>query len=453
MKTRFLILALILLALPIAPASAEQATTATDQAEVVQGNNAFAIELYQQLKNQPGNLFFSPASISTALAMTYAGARGETAAEMAKVLHFSLPPDRLHPAMGAILRYLNTTHDGYQLHVANALWGQQGYAFLDDFLKLTKDNYGAGFKTVDFKGATEHSRQIINQWVEQQTEQGIRELLQPGILTKDTRLVLTNAVYFKGDWATRFRTEDTKEEDFHLWRPPAVMVAPVMLAPYDLLLTPPISNGSQRTQFNLLSVELTIKVLMMHLTGEFNYFDGGSFQALELPYKNNQLSMIVFLPKDAFGLPIFEQSVSAVHLTQWLGSLRKKHRVFVMMPKVELTSQLKFNKSLMAMGMRRAFEPAEAEFGGMVESTMQGYDNLYRDKNLYVEYMIHNTYVDVEEAGTEAAASAAIMIPPAPHPAWPAPLMFLADHPFLFLIRDNKSGSILFMGRVTNPVE
>src|SRR5271156_1628429 len=233
------------LVLPVTGWAPETAPSATaDQAAVVEGNNAFAIELYGQLRNQSGNLFFSPESISTALAMTYAGARADTAAEMAKTLHFTLPPGQLHPAMGALLRDRNAAHDGYQLKEADALWVQEGYALLPEFLKLNKDNYQAGLNQLDFKGATEASRQTINLWVEQRTENKIRELLTPGSLTRDTRLVLTNAIYFKGDWEKAFKKEDTKDEDFHL------------------------------------SAAQVIKTPLMHMTKDFNYFDGGSFQAL-----------------------------------------------------------------------------------------------------------------------------------------------------------------------------
>ena len=160
----------------------------TDQTAVTEGNNVFAVALYGRLRHQNGNLFFSPESISTALAMAYAGARGSTASEMAKTLHFTLPPDKLHPAMGALLRDLNATHEGYQLSVANALWAQQGYTFLDDFLSLLKNDYGAGLNQVNFKGATEEARLTINQWVEQKTQDKIKDLLQPGALRSDTRL-------------------------------------------------------------------------------------------------------------------------------------------------------------------------------------------------------------------------------------------------------------------------
>ena len=192
--------------LPVAVCAAETPASATsDQAAVVEGNNAFAVELYSQLRNQSGNLFFSPESISTALAMTYAGARGDTAAQMAKTLHFTLPPERLHPAMGALLSDLNAAHDGYQLRVADALWAQQGYTFLDDFLKLTSSDYGAGFNQVDFKGATEAARLTINQWVEQKTENKIKDLLQQGALNPDHQAGADERHLFQGRLADAIR--------------------------------------------------------------------------------------------------------------------------------------------------------------------------------------------------------------------------------------------------------
>src|ERR1700691_2589676 len=222
-----------------------KAMNAADRKVVVAVNNAFAVALYGQLRSQSGNLFFSPESISTALAMAYAGARGDTASQMAKTLHFTLPPDRLHPAMGALLSDLNAAHQGYQLSVANALWAQRGYHFLDDFLQLMNNDYGAGLNQVDFKGSTEAARLAINHWVEQKTANKIQDLLLPGALRPSTRLVLTNAIYFKGDWQTQFDKAQTKDEDFHL------------------------------------SPAQTKKAPLMHREGAFNYFNGGTFQALQ----------------------------------------------------------------------------------------------------------------------------------------------------------------------------
>src|ERR1700733_8910844 len=213
MKVLLCLLMLCFVLLP--PARGAQTPHAADRSAMVEGDNAFAVALYGQLRNKSGNLFFSPESISTALAMAYAGARGETASEMAKTLHFTLPPEQLHPAMGALLSDLNAAHDGYQLSVANALWAQQGYTFLDTFLALLKTDYGAGLNQVNFKGATEAARLTINRWVEQKTQDKIKDLLQPGTLAPSTRLVLTNAIYFKGDWQTQFDKAQTRDEDFY----------------------------------------------------------------------------------------------------------------------------------------------------------------------------------------------------------------------------------------------
>jgi len=381
-----------------------------DQAAVVEGNNAFAMELYGQLGYESGNLFFSPESISTALAMTYAGARADTAAEMAKTLHFTLPPGQLHPAMGALLRDRNAAHDGYQLKEADALWVQKGYSLLPEFLKLNKDNYEAGLNQLDFKGATEASRQIINLWVEQRTENKIRELLTPGILDSDSRLVLTNAIYFKGDWEKAFKKEDTKEEDFHL------------------------------------SATQAIQTPLMHMTNGFNYLDGGSFQALEIPYKNKELSMIILLPKAMEGLSEFEQSLSPANMQQLLHQLRPAEKVIVTMPKFKIEALFGPGPALIAMGMRKALDVNTADFTGMASrKTMQ------LDGNLSIDAVIHKAYVDVNEEGTEAAAATAVITHRKLGAYQMPPLIFRADHPFMFLIRDNRSGSILFIGRVINP--
>ena len=380
----------------------------SDLAAVTKGNNAFAVELYSQLKGQSGNLFFSPESISTALAMTYAGARGDTATEMAGTLHFTLPPEKLHPAMGALLRDLNTAHDGSPLKIANALWGQQGDTVLPDFLTLTKNSYGAGLNQVDFKGASEAARMTINKWVEQQTENKIKDLLQPGIISPRTRLVLTNAIYFKGDWQTQFKKEDTKDEDFHV------------------------------------SATQTIKAPLMHRAGDFNYFDGGTFQALEIPYKNKELSMIVFLAKNAYGLATFEQSLTSEKLQQWLGQLRPTLEVIVTMPKFKIMQAFELAEKLGKMGMKQAFGPG-ADFSGMTGS-----------RELYVSAVIHKAFVDVNEEGTEAAAATAVIMGSKKAISSyrpPPPPIFSADHPFLFLIRDNKSAGIVFMGRVSDPAK
>ena len=361
LKRSFLIACLVLAGTARAAETTHPA--AADRAAIVDGNNAFAVDLYGQLRKQNGNLFFSPESISTALAMTYAGARGNTASEMAKTLHFILPPDRLHPAMGALLNDLNASHDGYQLRVADALWAQQGNSFLDDFLQLMKNDYGAGFNQVDFKDATEAARLTINKWIEEKTDDKIMNMLQPGVLSPQTRLVLTNAIYFKGTWQTQFDKAQTKDEDFHLSRANA------------------------------------IKAFLMHREGSFRYFNGGTFQVLELPYKSEELSMIIFLPNEVTGLTTLEQSLTASNTRLWLGELAAVPKVILTMPKFKMTQQFGLNGVLSAMGMPQAFEKDSADFSGMDGK-----------RDFVMSAVIHKAYIDVSEEGTEAAAATAVVI-------------------------------------------
>jgi len=377
-----------------------------DQAAIVQGNNAFAVDLYGQLRRQDGNLFFSPESISTAFAMAYAGARGSTATEMAAALHFALPPDKLHPAMGALLTGLNGAHPGYQLHVADALWAEKDYKFLDDFLKLTSSDYGAGFNRVDFKGAPDATRLTINQWVEQKTENKIKDLLPAGSVKSDTRLVLTNAIYFKGDWATQFNKAATQEEDFHL------------------------------------SAAQDIEAPLMHLRTKLGYLNGGTFQAVAIPYKSGELSMIVLLPNDGSGLPALEQSLTAANVQKWLSGGWRNNEIILTLPKFKMTSQFELADALGALGMRQAFKEGAADFSGMTGR-----------RDLWISAAVHKAFVDVNEEGTEAAAATAIGMRSMATAYEPPPIVFRADHPFVFLIRDNSSGGILFMGRVTDPTK
>jgi serpin B len=368
---------------------------------VVKGDTEFALDLYARLRAREGNLFFSPSSISTALAMTYAGARGETATQMAKTLHISLPQDRLSPATGSLLQHLNRVgqKQGSQLNVANALWGQLGYHFRPEFLKLTRDSYGAGLNQVDFARQPEAARQTINAWVEKQTRDKIKELLQPDVITADARLVLTNAIYFKGDWARKFKKELTKSEPFQV--------------------TP----------------SRKVDVPMMRQVGDFQYLDGGDFQALGLPYRGNDLSMVVLLPKKADGLAALEKSLTAAKLTECLKKLRTLE-VGVILPKFRLTRDARLGQLLSAMGMPLAFR-TDADFSGMTGK-----------KELMLSEVVHKAFVEVNEEGTEAAAATAVVAQPT---AARIPPTFQADHPFVFLIRDNATGSILFLGRVTDP--
>ena len=371
-----------------------------DQRAVVAGNTEFALDLYARLRTEEGNLFISPYSISTALAMTYAGARGETERQMADVLHFTLGQERLHPALAALESSVKAASNGpgCTLHVANALWGQQGYGFLEEFLVLNKKHYGAGFREVDFVRATEQARQTINGWVEDQTQQMIQELLRKGDLDPADVLVLTNAIYFKGDWASRFDRRHTQDGPFR------------------------ISDTDQ------------VVVPMMHQTRKFSLATQDNLDVLELPYVGDRLSMVLLLPKQIDGLAALEESLSKDTLERWLGRPRQQP-VRVSLPRFKLDSRFDLSRTLEAMGMIDAFSGGKADFSGMTGR-----------RGLFIGMVIHQAAVEVNEEGTEAAAATAVkMKRGGPPPA------FVADHPFLFLIRDKQTGSILFMGRVVNP--
>jgi len=409
-----LIAAFVLVALP---ASARTRARVDDInsaiSTVTAGNNEFALELYAQLRDDPealgqdGNMFFSPYSISTALAMTYAGAGGETAKQMAEVLHFSLPSEKLHGAFGRLEKQLNAAgkKDDYQLHVANALWGQKDYKFLGEFLKVTKDNYGAGLEEVDFRRETEKARVKINTWVEKQTKDKIKNLIPRGVLGSLTRLVLTNAIYFKGDWKSKFEEKDTKDMPFHVTK------------------------------------EKTKQVPMMYQKGDFRYAENDDLQVLELPYKGDDLSMIVLLPKKVDGLKKQEQSLTGENLNKWLERLHEQE-VHVYLPKFKITwGVYDLKKVLRKMGMKDAFSQLRADFSPMTGA-----------KDLYISNILHKAFVAVDEEGSEAAAATAVIMTRTGSSGRHIPT-FRADHPFVFMIRDNRSDSILFMGRVTNPAQ
>jgi serpin B len=401
-------LLLLGLLLGVSAWSAESRDTAGDQsvAAVVKGNDQFAFDLYARLRDQPGNLFLSPYSISDALAMTSLGARGETAAQMAKVLHF--PPDgaRVHPAFAALVRKINGTEKqrGYQLRVADALWGQKDYGFLPEFLRQTQEFYGAGLREVNFAGDPEGARRTINAWVEEQTQNRIKDLVGPGAITRATGLVLTNAIYFKANWEHPFSERATRSEQFTL------------------------------------AADKTVNVPLMHQTAEFSYFDGGTFQALELPYQTGDLSMVVLLPRAADGLPGLESALTAERLEDCLSKLRP-HQVEVSLPKFRTTCAFELKDTLSAMGMDLPFS-RRADFSGMTEK-----------ERLFLSAVIHKAFVEVDEKGTEAAAATAVVITRAALPAPRPRVVFRADHPFVFLLRDRQTGSILFLGRLSNPAQ
>ena len=387
----------------------QQQGTTMDVSGVVDGDNQFAFDLYQELRSEEGNLFFSPSSISTALAMTYAGAAGETEAEMAKTLHFQMPKDQLHDGMHALRAYWTTPdkQKGIRLNLANRLWGNEGYEFLPEFLTVTREKYGAELARLNF-AQTEDARQTINGWIEDQTEDKITELLPEGVLSADTKLVLTNAVYFHGTWSDPFKKDRTKEDDFHL------------------------------------TATDKIKVPIMHRWDEFRYGAADDLQILELPYGDGSLSMVVLLPQEIGGLANLETKLTLQNLQRWLTSVKHEDEVKVYLPRFKTTSQFQMADTLKAMGMELAFNGNAADFSGMTGG-----------RDLFISAVIHKAFVDVNEEGTEAAAATGIIMEPtsAPFEEPKEPPVFRADHPFVFMIRDNRNGAIMFLGRITNPLE
>lgn len=371
-----------------------------DLAELAAGNSAFAADLYQALREQErGNLFYSPYSISSALAMTYAGARGETERQMAATLHYTLPQARLHPAFNALDASLTTQgkEDTFQLHIANALWGQKGFAFLPAFLDTLAENYGAGLRAVDFANAVEAARQTINAWVSEQTRDKIKELIKPGVLSPDVRLVLTNAIYFKGKWAAPFEKNST----------------------YDGPFTLP-DGGSE-------------SVPMMHQTGSFKYAEGEGYQAIELPYRDSDAAMLIVLPR-AGRFDEIEAAFSSERIAGIASQLAPRS-VRLTMPKFTYESEFYLADVLIQMGMPAAF--GDADFSGMTGK-----------RDLFISEVVHKAFVAVDEEGTEAAAATAVVMKVT---AMLEGIEMKVDRPFLFLIRDTRTGTILFAGRVFNP--
>jgi serpin B len=380
---------------------------AADQAELISGNNAFALDLYQYLKDEEGNFFYSPYSISLALAITYAGARGETEQQMADTLHYTLSQDRLHPAFNWLDLELGSRGEGakskdgerFQLHIANTTWGQKDYAFLPEYLDTLAINYGAGMRLVDFVGDPEGSRVAINEWVSDQTEGRIQDLIPPDVIDSLTRLVLTNAIYFNGAWAEAFDETQTSDGVFHL------------------------PDGSQVT------------VPMMTHTASYGYAKGEGYQAVELPYDGGELSMVILLPdKDTF--EAFENSLDAKTVDAAASGMMRQEATLTM-PRFEIASDFSLVDALATMGMPTAFSSG-ADFSGM-DGT----------RELFIGEVLHKSFITVDEAGTEAAAATAVEMQL--KGAAMEPIGVTIDRPFFFFIRDIETGTILFVGRVVDP--
>jgi serpin B len=401
-----LIIVFVISTLPIAPELlAQNPPGAAATSEVVSGNNQFALALYQNLTvdktSKDQNIFLSPYSISTALAMTYIGSRSNTQKQMAAVLHIHMPDAQLEAGYSSLLAQTQATPaKHYKLDVANALWGEKDYHFEAAFTTALSKYFEGGFNAVDFVHNREASRLKINKWVEDKTAGKIKDLLHAGDIDNLTRLILTNAIYFKGDWASKFEKAATRS-------------APFLVHP-----------------------DKIVNVAMMEQEGDFPFVEDGSLKMIELPYAGNDLSMIVMVPeKDV-------ERLGGTLTVAKLHELRRRMsspRVDVFLPRFKFETRYYLEKSLPALGMPDAFDVEKADFSGMTG---------HRD--FCLSHVIHQAMIDVNEEGSEAAAATEVVLS-LKSAALPPPVIFRADRPFIFMIVHKPTDSILFMGRVCDP--
>jgi len=371
--------------------------------DVIEANNRFAINLYSQYKSEEGNIFFSPFSISTAMAMVYEGAEGKTAKEIKSVFGFPKYDNSRRNQYSNLLSEINKKDKEYALNTANALWAEQDFQFLDEYLTTVEEYYEGKTTNLDFKNEPDASRLIINNWVEDKTNDKIKDLLPEGVIDSLTRLVLTNAIYFKAKWLTQFDANKTSDEYFRV------------------------------------NPDKSIKVPMMQPTSQksiFNYTQSKDLQILEIPYVGEDLAMLILLPLDD-NIEALENSFTIEKLTEWKKSLRKR-RVNIYIPKFKFETKYSLSETLSNLGMPTGFTDS-ADFSGMTGK-----------KDLKIDKVIHQAFIEVNEEGTEAAAATGIIFTTLTSMPPPTPV-FRADHPFIFIIQQNETGNILFMGRVSNP--
>lgn len=379
-----------------------------DLLALVDGDNAFAFDLYRSLRAESGNLAYSPFSISLALAMTSAGARNDTLMQMTQALHFP-PQDQLHPAFNALDLRLESTpinldkdQEALVLNIANAVWTEQTLPLQSTFLDTLAQSYGAGVHQSDFRNQPQAVRREINAWVGDETKQKIKNLLSEDAISSDTRMVLVNAIYFKADWLDPFDADNTSNDAFTL------------------------SNGSQ------------VQVPFMHQGMSIPYAAGDGWQMVELPYAGGTAAMDILVPDEGR----FDEVESSLDLETFYamrGGLQPTG-VSLGLPKFKVESSFQTGDALSALGMTDAFDPGLADFSGMTG-----------DKDLFISAVIHKAYVAVDEKGTEAAAATAVIMETAGAPLWDVSLR--VDRPFIYIIRDLQTGQILFMGRVVNPAQ
>ena len=392
-------------------------------------NNAFAFDLFKKITTtgEDKNIFLSPYSISTALTMTYAGARGNTAEEMAAVLHYAASGEDVHKAFQILTRDVEwSSKEGCQLNVANALWGQEGYGFRKAFLDLVARYYYGGFNEVDFRNETEKSRKTINDWVMKNTAGKIKELVARGDIGGYTRLVLTNAIYFKGDWASQFKKDSTKKRPFYVG-PEKVVDVQMMFKADEFRYYAPSTKPEKPVDSKVVRIGRPV-------------VQNQGIQILELPYKGDDLSKVILLSSD--GLESIEASIGSETLNDWFSRLGQRD-VEVYLPKFKFQSKYYLKDTLEAMGMRDAFDERRADFSGMTVK-----------KDLCISQVFHQADIEVNEEGTEAAAATVVGMRKRVSCAPEMPVViFEVDHPFIFLIRHRPTNAILFIGRVMNPNE
>lgn len=380
-----------------------QVVAAEEAKMAAESSNLFAIDLHRQFSGQEGNLFYSPASISVALGLTYSGALGETQKQMAKVLHVPTDQAAWAKACQQLLPLFNQKADGLEINLANRLWGQKGFTFNPTFLQNAQDVWRAPLGELDFIAQADPSRQTINRWVESQTANRIKNLLPTDSITGDTRLVLTNAIYFKGDWNSSFDKNATKK-------------APFFVSPNE-----------------------QVKVPLMFQQKRFRYFENKQLQLLSLPYKSADMSMEVLLPSKDSNLKELEKSLTMEQFNL-LNQSAQVSEVEVYFPRIKMETSFSMKQILSEMGMNQAFSDA-ADFGGMTT-----------EDKLKISDVFHKAFLEVDETGTEAAAATAVvMVPISSVTRINLPPVFRADRPFLIMIRHQPTGLILFMGRVTDP--
>ena len=387
-------------------ASRDSEGDVTGPRAVAQATNQFAADVYSELKTREGNLFFSPYGAYTALAITYAGARGRTADQMADVLHVPSDDPDWHSRVGALMRQIQTAGnaEGCILTVANALWLQEHYGFQQGFVELIRQCYAGELRPADFKSDPSEACQRINAWVAEQTRGRIKEIVspRPEVLDELTRLILVNAVYFKGLWRSSFHPQQTSD-------------APFWVGP-----------------------DTSVQVAMMRQQFSFPCGECESCHILSMPYTSRQLAMTILLPRQRDGLRNLEDAITAEQLSEWLGTLEQREvRVFI--PRFNITRQIPFEGILRSLGIRDAFTLYVADFTGIAT-----------EEPLYLSAASQKTFVGVTEEGTEALAVSHVVTRAGSHKKWE---VFRADHPFLFLIQHVPTGTVLFMGRVTNPAE